>query len=44
MALVIGRRASNVKAANAMKHVFGYTCFIDGSARDCRRRATPSTR
>jgi 2-keto-4-pentenoate hydratase/2-oxohepta-3-ene-1,7-dioic acid hydratase in catechol pathway len=34
IALVIGRRASNVKAANAMKHVFGYVNFIDGSARD----------
>ncbi len=34
MALVIGRRASSVKAANAMKHVFGYVNFIDGSARD----------
>jgi len=34
MAVVIGRRASNVKAANAMKHVFGYVNFIDGSARD----------
>src|SRR5215467_4020042 len=34
IALVIGRRASHVKAAQAMKHVFGYTCFIDGSARD----------
>jgi 2-keto-4-pentenoate hydratase/2-oxohepta-3-ene-1,7-dioic acid hydratase in catechol pathway len=34
LALVIGRRATNVKAAQAMKYVFGYTCFIDGSARD----------
>jgi len=34
IALVIGRRASNVKAASAMKHVFGYLNFIDGSARD----------
>ena len=34
LAVVIGRRASRVKAAGAMKHVFGYTCFIDGSARD----------
>lgn len=33
IAVVIGRRASNVSAANAMGHVFGYTCFIDGSAR-----------
>jgi 2-keto-4-pentenoate hydratase/2-oxohepta-3-ene-1,7-dioic acid hydratase in catechol pathway len=34
IAVVIGRRASNVKAAQAMKHVFGYVNFIDGSARD----------
>jgi 2-keto-4-pentenoate hydratase/2-oxohepta-3-ene-1,7-dioic acid hydratase in catechol pathway len=34
VAVVIGRRASHVKAAQAMKYVFGYTCFIDGSARD----------
>jgi len=34
MALVIGRRASKVTAAQAMKYVFGYVNFIDGSARD----------
>ena len=33
IALVIGKRATNVKAADAMKHIFGYMCFIDGSAR-----------
>src|ERR1700759_127683 len=33
MALVIGKRASHVKAADAMDYVFGYTNFIDGSAR-----------
>jgi 2-keto-4-pentenoate hydratase/2-oxohepta-3-ene-1,7-dioic acid hydratase in catechol pathway len=33
LAVVIGRRASHVSAANAMDYVFGYTCFIDGSAR-----------
>jgi 2-keto-4-pentenoate hydratase/2-oxohepta-3-ene-1,7-dioic acid hydratase in catechol pathway len=33
VALVIGKRASNVKAAEAMDYVFGYTNFIDGSAR-----------
>ena len=33
MALVIGRRASNVKAADAFAYVFGYVNFIDGSAR-----------
>jgi len=33
LAIVIGKRASNVKAANAMDYVFGYMNFIDGSAR-----------
>ncbi len=33
MALVIGKRATNVKAADAMSHIFGYVNFIDGSAR-----------
>ncbi len=33
VAVVIGKRASNVKAADAMDYVFGYTNFIDGSAR-----------
>ncbi len=33
MALVIGKRATGVRAADAMSYVFGYTNFIDGSAR-----------
>ena len=33
LAIVIGRRAGAVSAADAMDHVFGYTNFIDGSAR-----------
>jgi 2-keto-4-pentenoate hydratase/2-oxohepta-3-ene-1,7-dioic acid hydratase in catechol pathway len=33
LAVVIGRKASHVKAKDAMKYVFGYTNFIDGSAR-----------
>src|SRR5580693_9406274 len=33
IAIVIGKKASHVKAADAMKYVFGYTNFIDGSAR-----------
>jgi 2-keto-4-pentenoate hydratase/2-oxohepta-3-ene-1,7-dioic acid hydratase in catechol pathway len=37
LAVVIGRRAKNVPASRAMEYVFGYTNFIDGSARD----ATP---
>jgi 2-keto-4-pentenoate hydratase/2-oxohepta-3-ene-1,7-dioic acid hydratase in catechol pathway len=33
LALVIGKRATGVLQAEAMSHIFGYTCFIDGSAR-----------
>jgi 2-keto-4-pentenoate hydratase/2-oxohepta-3-ene-1,7-dioic acid hydratase in catechol pathway len=33
LALVIGKPASNVPAAKAMDYIFGYTNFIDGSAR-----------
>jgi 2-keto-4-pentenoate hydratase/2-oxohepta-3-ene-1,7-dioic acid hydratase in catechol pathway len=33
LALVIGKRASGVKAADAMEYVFGYLNFVDGSAR-----------
>ena len=33
VAVVIGRRAVNVRAAEAMNYVFGYCNFIDGSAR-----------
>ena len=33
LALVIGKRACQVKAADAMDYVFGYMNFIDGSAR-----------
>jgi 2-keto-4-pentenoate hydratase/2-oxohepta-3-ene-1,7-dioic acid hydratase in catechol pathway len=33
VAVVIGRRACRVSAADAMSYVFGYTNFVDGSAR-----------
>jgi 2-keto-4-pentenoate hydratase/2-oxohepta-3-ene-1,7-dioic acid hydratase in catechol pathway len=33
MAVVIGKKATNVPAADAMSYIFGYTNFIDGSAR-----------
>jgi 2-keto-4-pentenoate hydratase/2-oxohepta-3-ene-1,7-dioic acid hydratase in catechol pathway len=33
LALVIGKRGHNVKAADAMSFIFGYLNFIDGSAR-----------
>ena len=33
VAVVIGKRAKHVKAADAIEYVFGYVNFIDGSAR-----------
>ena len=33
LAVVIGSRAKAVSASEAMRHVFGYTCFLDCSAR-----------
>jgi len=33
VAVVIGRHASHVSAADALSYVFGYTNFVDGSAR-----------
>jgi len=37
LAVIIGTRAKRVSAADALKHVFGYSVMIDISARDCRR-------
>lgn len=34
LALVIGKEAHRVKAADALNYVAGYTCFMDGSIRD----------
>ncbi len=35
--MVIGRRAQRVRAASAMDHVAGFTCFDDVSARNHQR-------
>jgi 2-keto-4-pentenoate hydratase/2-oxohepta-3-ene-1,7-dioic acid hydratase in catechol pathway len=37
LAVVIGKTARNVKAEDALRHVLGYTCANDVSARDCQR-------
>lgn len=37
LAVVIGKSASHVSEADALKYVFGYTCANDVSARDCQR-------
>jgi 2-keto-4-pentenoate hydratase/2-oxohepta-3-ene-1,7-dioic acid hydratase in catechol pathway len=37
LAVVIGRTARRVPAGEALRHVLGYTCANDVSARDCQR-------
>lgn len=37
LAVVIGKRCHNVSKADALKHVFGYTCANDVSARDWQK-------
>ncbi|EKT53266.1 fumarylacetoacetate hydrolase family protein [Providencia rettgeri] len=37
LAVIIGTRAKNVAAKDALNYVFGYSLMIDMSARDCRR-------
>ena len=37
LAIIIGTGGSNIKEADALAHVFGYSVMIDISARDCRR-------
>lgn len=37
LAVIIGKTATRIAVANAMKHVFGYSVMIDISARDNRR-------
>jgi 2-keto-4-pentenoate hydratase/2-oxohepta-3-ene-1,7-dioic acid hydratase in catechol pathway len=38
LAVIIGKQATRVDAANALDHVFGYTNFVDGSARGLAER------
>ncbi len=42
--LVIGKRARNVKAADAMHYIFGYTCVNDVTARDFQKKDGQWTR
>ncbi len=38
LVIVIGKRAKNIEMDNAEKHILGYTCGNDVSARDCQLR------
>jgi 2-keto-4-pentenoate hydratase/2-oxohepta-3-ene-1,7-dioic acid hydratase in catechol pathway len=44
LAVVIGKRARHVKAADAEDYVFGYTCVNDVTARDLQKRDGQWTR
>ncbi len=40
LAVVISKGGRNISAANAMNHIAGYTCFMDGSVRDYQFQRT----
>jgi 2-keto-4-pentenoate hydratase/2-oxohepta-3-ene-1,7-dioic acid hydratase in catechol pathway len=42
LAAVIGRPGRHVSAADALGHVAGYTCFVDGSVRDFQKFSVTS--
>lgn len=43
LAVIIGRAARHVGAADALDHVAGYSCFLDGSLRDYQYRTSQFT-
>jgi 2-keto-4-pentenoate hydratase/2-oxohepta-3-ene-1,7-dioic acid hydratase in catechol pathway len=43
LAVIIGKTATNVIAADALDYVAGYSCFNDGSVRDYQRKSTQWT-
>jgi 2-keto-4-pentenoate hydratase/2-oxohepta-3-ene-1,7-dioic acid hydratase in catechol pathway len=44
LAVVIGKRARRISAAEAPNHIFGYTCALDMTARDLQRKDVQFTR
>ncbi|MGE4012540.1 MAG: fumarylacetoacetate hydrolase family protein [Alphaproteobacteria bacterium] len=40
LAVIIGKKGRHIKAADALKHVAGYSCYNDGSIRDWQRHTT----
>ncbi|MBM3620813.1 MAG: fumarylacetoacetate hydrolase family protein [Alphaproteobacteria bacterium] len=39
LAVIIGRGGRHIRAEDALKHVAGYTCFLDGSVRDFQKHS-----
>jgi len=44
LAIIIGRKGRNIRSEDAKRHVFGYTCFNDVSARDIQFKDKQWTR
>src|SRR5580698_1346267 len=42
LTLVIGKGGRHIKAGQALDHVAGYTCFVDGSVRDYQKFSVTS--
>jgi 2-keto-4-pentenoate hydratase/2-oxohepta-3-ene-1,7-dioic acid hydratase in catechol pathway len=42
LAVVIGRGGRHIAAEDALEHVAGYTCFVDGSVRDYQKYSVTS--
>jgi acylpyruvate hydrolase len=40
---VVGRRGRHVKTTDALHYIAGYSCFNDGSVRDCQRKTSQWT-
>jgi len=39
LAVIIGRGGRHIRAEDALKHVAGYSCFLDGSVRDFQKHS-----
>jgi 2-keto-4-pentenoate hydratase/2-oxohepta-3-ene-1,7-dioic acid hydratase in catechol pathway len=42
LAAIIGKRGRHIKESDALAHVAGYTCFVDGSVRDYQKHSVTS--
>jgi 2-keto-4-pentenoate hydratase/2-oxohepta-3-ene-1,7-dioic acid hydratase in catechol pathway len=42
LAVIIGKSGRHIKPADALDHVAGYTCFVDGSVRDYQKFSVTS--
>src|SRR5262249_46159942 len=42
LAVIIGKGGRHIKESDALAHVAGYTCFVDGSVRDWQKHSVTS--